>query len=306
MNEQLRWDDVRIFLELYRARTLAGAGRRLGLDLSTASRRLAGLEARLEVPLFDRTRTGLLPTRAAAQLLEAAEEMERAALKLGRAAGGLEREVEGLVRLAAPPGVAEPFLAPALAALAAQHPGLRFEVLSGTRVMDLARQEADLALRTVRPRTGDLVMTRVTAVRWVAMASPELAQRLGVVRDWSAVPWIGWSADLARVPPARWLAAHVKGEPVLRSNSLPLQLAAVGRGVGVALVPEPYGEAYELEPVRHARRLAASVRAWPGDEVWLVAPRSLRHVPRVAAVWDVLAKGPQHWLRPVVSGRRPR
>lgn len=295
MNESLRWDDVQVFLELYRARTLGGAGRSLGLDLSTMSRRLAGLEARLEVPLFDRTRTGLLPTKAATQLLDAAEEMERAALKMSRAAGGLERAVEGLVRVTAPPGVAEAFLAPAFAVLAERHPGLRFEVVGDTRVADLSRQEADLALRTIKPTTGDLVMTRVAEVKWLAAASPAFAQRVGVVRDWADLPWIGWSAELGHIPPARWLTTHVTREPVLRCNSMPLQVAAVGRGLGVALVPEPYTQVYDLTPVRFSRRLHASAQAWPGDDLWLVAQRAARKVPRIAAVWEVLAKGPQHW-----------
>src|ERR1700722_16079994 len=112
-----RWDDVRLFLALYREQSLAGAGARVGLDGSTLSRRLAALEEGLAARLFDRTREGLVPPAAADLLLPAAEEMEAAHVRFARDASGLEREAEGVVRLSVPPGVADAFLAPVLARL---------------------------------------------------------------------------------------------------------------------------------------------------------------------------------------------
>src|SRR5258708_14936791 len=84
--DRLRWDDMPLFLALFRERNLLGAGRRLGLDASTASRRLASLEEATGARLFDRTRQGLAPTEAAEQMLPPAEEMERASVKLAHAA----------------------------------------------------------------------------------------------------------------------------------------------------------------------------------------------------------------------------
>ena len=64
-----RWDDIRLFLALYRERTLAAAGVRLRVDGSTISRRLASFEDAVVHTLFDRTRDGLVPTAAASELL---------------------------------------------------------------------------------------------------------------------------------------------------------------------------------------------------------------------------------------------
>src|SRR5207245_1224306 len=72
------WDDVRVFLALWRARSLGQAASRLGVDISTASRRLAALEAQLGARLFERTRQGLAPTHAAEVIQPAAELMESA------------------------------------------------------------------------------------------------------------------------------------------------------------------------------------------------------------------------------------
>ena len=78
------WDDVRLFLAAFRDKTLGAAARRLRLDTSTLSRRLSAFESDLGVRLFDRSREGLVATRAGQQLLPAAEAMEAAHARLTR------------------------------------------------------------------------------------------------------------------------------------------------------------------------------------------------------------------------------
>ena len=297
--EALRWDDVRLFLALCRARTVGEAGRALGVDSSTVSRRLTGLEEALAATLFDRSHEGISATKAAEDLLAVAEEMEAVMLRFTHAADGLEREVSGLVRIACPPDVANVVVAPLLCELFALYPALRVEIAPGEAVIDLTRREADLALRTVRPAQGDLVVTRLTSVRWVLVASPELSRALAPLRSWSAAPWVGWGAGLSMIGPARWLGTHAKGvEPVLRSDSLMVQIAAVTAGVGVALEPEPSAQHFGLAPVKLAPSLRADAASWPTDELFLVTLRALRDVPRVRALWDLLL------LR--AGGRAPR
>lgn len=288
---RLRWDDVPLFLALVRQRSLQRAGRALGLDASTASRRLAALEESTGARLFDRTRQGLAPTDAARLMLGPAEEMERAALTLANAAQSFESEVEGVVRIAVIPGLAELHLAPRLPELLARHPRLRIDLDVRTQVTDLTRREADLALRSIRPQSGDLVHRKLTTTRWLATASIERARSLGVLRDWSDAPWITWDADLAHIPHARWVATHVKAPPVLRTSSVATQLAAVRAGVGVALVDDYAPRVVAgLAPVEFARKLAPDAARWPVDDLWLVGHAALRDTPRVAAVWDFIVE----------------
>jgi DNA-binding transcriptional LysR family regulator len=290
MND-LRWDDVPLFLALLRHRNLAGAGRALALDASTASRRLVALEGSVGARLFDRTRQGLVPTAAAEEMRGPAEEMERAATKLANAAQTFEAEIEGVVRISAIPGLAEMHLAPRLPELLARHPRLRIELDVRVQVSDLTRREADLALRSIRPQSGELVMTKLTTVRWLAMASRAKAQELGVLGAWDEAPWITWDDDLAHIPHARWVSAHVKAPPVLRTSSMAAQIAATNAGLGVALIDEYTPRAFpDLVAVRHAKALKASAAKWPVDDLWLVGHAALRETPRVAAVWDFLVE----------------
>jgi DNA-binding transcriptional LysR family regulator len=282
------WDDVRLFLALCRSPTVGVAARALGVDASTVSRRLVQLEDAVKATLFDRGRDGVTPTKAAEDLLPVAEEIEAVVRRFSTAAEGLERVAEGLVRLTCPADVAEVVVAPVLRELRARHPALRFQLDPGEAVLDLTRREADLALRTARPTRGDLIVTKVATVRWVAAANPALARELGPVKRWTDVPWIGFGERLAQLPPARWHAQHVGVEYAVRSDSLAVQLSSVVAGLGVALVPAPSIAHYGLIAIPLAPRLRTGAAAWPLDDLFLVTHRALRDVPRVRVVWDAL------------------
>jgi len=287
--EPLSWDDVRLFLALCRAPTVGRAGKALAVDGSTVSRRLAVLEERLGMALFDRGREGISATKAAEDLLPVAEEMESVMTRFENAVDGLEREVVGTVRMTCPPDVAEVIVAPILPALVAKHPRLRLVLDPGERVLDLSRREADIALRTIRPTRGDLVVTKLLRVRWVVCAAPALAEKLGTLRSFSDAPWVAWGERLAHAPAARWLAANVKDrEPVVRTDSMRLLLAVASRGIGAVLVPEPSVAHFGLVPLKLSKALRATEDTWPHDDLFLVTHRALRDVPRVRAVWDAL------------------
>jgi DNA-binding transcriptional LysR family regulator len=291
LREALHWDDVRLFLALCRARTVGEAASQLGVDASTVSRRLVTMEEALAASLFDRGRDGVALTAAAEELMPVAEQIEEMMNRFANAAEGLERDVSGLVRITCPPDVAEVVIAPLLPELLGTHPGLRVALDAGEPVVDLTRREADIALRTVRPERGDLVMTKLMTFHWVLAAAPRVAKTLGTLRAWVDAPWIGWGPKYSRIAPARWFDAHVKGvEPVVRSDSLNVQVATVASGVGVGLVPEPSIAAYGLARVKVAPSLREAASEWPADDFFLVTHRALKDVPRVRVVWDCLVK----------------
>jgi DNA-binding transcriptional LysR family regulator len=286
----LDWDQVRVFLAVARAGQLAGAAGRLGLDVSTVSRRLDRLEAELATHLFDRTREGTVATAAAESLRPAAEEMERALARFATAVDAVETVAEGPVRLTAPPGLADAFVAPLLARFHARFPRVTVELDASIGYADLTRREADLALRAARPRGGDLVAVRVVSARALPMTAPAYAAELGRLRRWSDARWIVWGADLMHIPTGRWMAEALHGiTPVLRTSAFTSQLAAAEAGLGVTLASEPFRHVRALVPVAIASSLRASWAALPVEELWLVGHRALRAVPRIAALWDFLA-----------------
>ena len=285
----LPWDDVRLFLALCRSRTLGEAGRRLGVDGSTMSRRLVGLEEALAMVLFERGRGGITATEAAEQLMPMAEEMEHVMARFTGAAETFERSIAGRVRIACPADAAEVLLAPLLPRLLQRHPRLFVDLDAGEGVVDMARRDADLALRTARPTRGDLLVTRLFRVQWSVVVAPRLAKTIGTLRAWSDVPWITCSERMAETTPGRWCAANLGDiEPILRSDNLTVQIASVVNGLGAALVPDVSVEHYGLVPLKLTRTLQRSASERPQDDLYLVTHRTLRGVPRVRAVWDFL------------------
>lgn len=283
------WQDIPVFLAVYRHRTLAAAAQRLGLDTSTASRRIAALEDALGAQLFERTRDGLSPTRAAEQVLAAAEAMEAAHARMTRAASEVEAAAEGIVRVSTAPGVSSVFVAPALAKLRAKHPRLSIELDAAVAPRDLTRHEADLALRSVKLTGADLVATKLASSQWIVAAAPGLVKK--PLAAWAALPWITWDRDMASFHVARWLGQRVPDADIaLRTSDYASQLAAAQAGLGLVLAPIAYLAPMKLAAVPVAPALRADVDAWPVDDLWLVGHRALRDVPRVAAVWTFLVE----------------
>lgn len=284
-----RWDDVRLFLEVLRGKNLSAAGKKLGIDTSTVSRRLAALEASLGTALFERTRDGLVPTARAEELSASAETMSDAHRAFAQGASRHETVAEGLVRISAPPGLADAFVAPALVPLLARYPRLRIALDASTRVLSLTRNEADLALRTVSSQGEALVTTKLADARWVLAGSPAYVASLGRLARLDRARIVDWADDLAHLASSRWLRAHApRVEPILRTSHFASQISALGAGLGLAFVPEPYLPLYGLVRAELAPPLAAAANELPVDSVWLVGHRALRAVPRVAVVWDHL------------------
>jgi DNA-binding transcriptional LysR family regulator len=285
------WDQVRVFLAVARAGQLAGAAARLGLDVSTVSRRIDRLEHELGVHLFDRTREGTVPTAAAEAMLPAAEDMERGLAQFAAAVDAVETTAEGVVRLTAPPGLADAFIAPLLARFHQRFPRVSVEIDASIGYADLTRREADLALRGNIPRSGDLVAVKLLSTRALPMTSAAYAEELGKLKRWSDARWISWPPDLGQIPTARWLTEHVPGVvPVLRTSHFASQIAAAAAGLGIAVLSEPFRHVRPLVPVAINRALQPAWDGLPTEDLWLVGHRALRTVPRIAAVWDFLAE----------------
>jgi DNA-binding transcriptional LysR family regulator len=286
-----RWDDARLFLAAYRYKSLGAAALRLGLDTSTMSRRLTLFEDALGARLFTRTRDGLQPTHAAEHILAAAEAMEAAHARLTRDASDVESEAEGVVRLSVAPGMASEFVAPLLVRLRMRHPRICLELDAAVTPRDLSRREVDLALRSVTPQGAEIVTAKIATAQWMAAGSAALVKRLGKLSAWSDAPWLAWDKDLAHFPPARWLARYApRAEVPLRTSHFSSQLVAARSGLGLILAPAAYFKPHKLVLARYHDSLAPSAAEWPTEDLWLAGHRSLREIPRVAAVWSFLVE----------------
>ncbi len=153
------------------------------------------------------------------------------------------------------------------------------------------RGRADIALRTVRPERGDLIVTKLFTMMWRPAATTTLAALVSPLRTWSDVAWIGGTERMAQSTPGRWYASELSGVlPRLSTTSLRVQIAAVEADLGAALLPAQSIAHYHLVPLELAPKLRKAAAPWPEDDVYLVTHRALRRVPRVVAVWEFFAE----------------
>src|SRR3989337_978918 len=94
------WNDPRLVLAVHRAGGLTAAASALGIDHSTAFRRLNALEKKLGVRLFERLPGGSYQaTPAGERMAAAAERIEDETLSLDRDIAGRDRRLSGRLRV---------------------------------------------------------------------------------------------------------------------------------------------------------------------------------------------------------------
>jgi DNA-binding transcriptional LysR family regulator len=285
------WNDARLVLAIARAGSLTAAAKTLRVDHSTVFRRLAALEAAVGLALFDRYPGGRYQlTEAGSRAALAAERMEQEALGLARDLAGQDRRLTGRLRVTCSETLAYRLLTPWIGAFRACYPGIVIELLVESRVLNLSRREADVALRVARPREDDLWGRKLADVAWTVYGTADHlagAPPLAVPADLAAHALIGWEEGAAGIHAADWLAEVVPASAVVyRSNSLVNQLVAARAGIGVAVLPCYLGDP---EP-QLVRALREPVRAL-ARELWIVTHRDLRTTERIRAFFEAVAEG---------------
>jgi DNA-binding transcriptional LysR family regulator len=233
------WDDIRVFVEVARSQGLTGAARKLKTSPQTVGRRVSALEAATGNALFLRGPTGYQLTDDGRALLADAERIEEGIAQFQANASGRSSSLAGTVRLAAPENYVTLLLAPAIGAFLNRYPELQVEFITGIAPVSMARGDADLALRLVRPESGELTVRRVgTMTNALYATSAYLASNPGVRADpLNQGRLIGWDEPHAHLPAARWMAAHVPRKPNITFTTIAAQRAAVAAGLGIGFLP---------------------------------------------------------------------
>jgi DNA-binding transcriptional LysR family regulator len=282
----LAWDDFRLVKAVADAKGLAGAAEHLGVNHSTMFRRLGQIEDALGVALFERHRTGYVPTAAGEEMVALAERVDDDVTAFARRVAGREPSPAGELRVATSDALLVHLLAPMLARFRGRCPDVRLDVVLANRALNLSKRDADVAVRAMDGPPETLVGRRVARVAWALYGSTADFPRAEAV-DLGSLhrrPWVAPSEDLATLEAARLVRERVPPERIACKVNTVLGLAeAVEAGIGVGHLPCFVGD---LRPslVRLAPpepRLAA--------DLWLLTHPDLRHAARVRVFLDFLA-----------------
>ncbi len=289
MNAGLNWDELRSLVAVIREGSLSGAARRLRVAQPTVGRHIDALEAVLGSPLFTRSQRGLTPTPTALTLIPHLEAMNAAAAALERAASGEAAADRGVVRLTASRVMGCEVLPSILAGFQADHPGIEIELALTNRTEDLARQEADIAVRMVRPTQNDLIARRIGHTPIGLYAHRDYLARFGTpatLADLAGHRLIGFDRDDSAFRDAGDFARSLTRQNFgFRCDDDIGQIAALRAGIGIGACQDPIARrSVDLVPV-----LADTIRH--ALEIWLVMHEDLKSTRRIRLLFDCLARG---------------
>lgn len=282
------WSELELFLAVAEGRSFSRAAKRLGVEQPTVSRRFLALEERVGSRLCERGVQGITLTSAGERLLPFATHMGEWANEAASAVAAGEGKPEGIVRIAAPPGIAFDFFAPFAHVVRAKYPGIRLEVLAAVEYLNLSRNEADLALRGEPAKAKDLVTLFEVSIDAAVFAAPAYAKRLPKKPTLADIDWIAWSSAYDNVVPNPQLRALVPDfRPVFTSDNYLVQLAACVGGVGAMILSRRF---HRLSQVDRLVELPFPLGPRGQSKMALVCSKRMALVPRVAAVIELLKK----------------
>lgn len=160
---EIGWQDLRLVLAIGEAGTLTAAARRLGVDHSTAFRRLGALETRLGVRLFERARDGYAPTPAGEAAIAGARQLLEKLDELERRLAGEDLRPSGVVRVTTTDTLLD-LLAPLVAAFRTAHPQIVVELVAAQAFFTLTRRDADVAIRPAATAPEGLAGRRIATI----------------------------------------------------------------------------------------------------------------------------------------------
>ena len=300
MRGALPWDDLRYVLAVAEGGSLAAAARALGVNHTTALRRVGALEARLGARLFERLASGYVPTAAGEELVAAARQMAGTVTALQRKLAGQDLRLEGALRVTTTDTLMMSVLARHVAAFRTAHPGIRLEVAVSNVMFNLTRRDADIAIRPDRNPPETLVGRRVSALAFAIYAAPDFLAAQGRIRDLAALAWVSPDDTLAGSAVARWMATMPEAQVAARADSLVALRELAATGVGLAALPcyladgDPRLVRVRREPVKEME-----------TALWVLTHEDLRSTARVRAFTEFIAHA-FSTERDLLEGRRPR
>jgi DNA-binding transcriptional LysR family regulator len=235
-----------VFAAVVEQRGFAAAARQLDMTASAVSRSVARLEAHLGLKLLNRTTRSLSLTEAGTEIYGQCARIAQAARDVEAQAGRDARKPTGVVRVSAPTVFGEIWLAPRLPGFIARWPEVQVDLTLIDRVVDLAEEGFDLAIRLTLPEalSPGLVARPLFGMSYVMVATPSYLASAGVPSSPGQLCdhrclYLGYGGFRDRLEMSREgeQASVQVGGPLTINSSLAI-LTAVEADVGIGIVPD--------------------------------------------------------------------
>ena len=298
------WSHVHWLSVLGTLGSFTAAAQRLGVSKAAMSQRIAELERAAGVPLVLRTTRSVRLTEAGQQLADATGS---AFAQISTAFAGIKdlaATPRGRLRVTAPVALARQQIVPLLPAFLRAHPEVRIELDLSDRLVPLAQEGFDLAIRHSPAPPETHVAWTLCATRSLLVASRAYLRRRGTPAEPADLAAHDCLHYLRPGETPAWQLAPVDGAgqkvtvPVsgcfAANNSEALREAALA-GLGIALLPD-----FSAQAALRAGKLVPVLSGWQpvgsfGEQLYAIRPYS-PYVPRavqalVGFLREALASG---------------
>ena len=289
---------LRAFVAVHNEKSFAIAATKLGLPRSTLSRAVLTLEESLGVTLFQRTTRKVASTSAGDALFD---RVATSVASLDASFSDLpdaRAEPSGTLRLTATADFGAMVLAEAVARYTQRYPRVRVEARLTTDLLDLVKDNVDVAVRFARRplRDSTLQARKIGKVAGCIYASPSYLARRGTPRSPSELSAHDWVDFLGR-PPLRLYeltkgAERGRGEKItaptrVSADNLWFMREAIKSGAGIGELPS-----FIADPDVTTGDLVHVLPRWVAlsGTIYLIHPSSKHTAPRVAAFRDLLVE----------------
>jgi len=275
------WSDIKFFLAVASSGSLSAAALQLNKSQPTIGRRIEKLEKQLAVTLFIRTPYGYELTEHAQVLMDSARKMQFASEEFEARALTLQNQPAGTVKLACGESFAK-LLTSNLTSLTDLFPDITLHIETGFHFSNLEKSEVDIAIRSRKPTSQNLVSRSLGNCRYAVYATADYISKNPDARTEKrlhACRWISYCEEDKLLPPNLWLSQYVEPDQVkLRCSTLTTILQAVSNNQGLAVLPcfmaNMHNELEQCSPVLDDCK----------QDVWLVLSRNVSRVPAIKSV----------------------
>ena len=232
-----------LFARVLQHGSFSEASRRLGVPVSSVSRKISDLERHLGVRLLDRTTRAVKATEAGNDLLPSCQGILDALDSALAAVQNRKTEVAGTLRLATPPSLSDLLVVPLIRGFLREYPQVSAKVLVTDRHLEMVEDEIDISLRVGRQPDSNLISRPLLRYRHILVAAPSYLARVGDLShpsDLRSHRLIGFSKWFSNVSWRLSKGRHTESIPLrggLSINDYAGVIRAAVEAMGVAEMP---------------------------------------------------------------------
>lgn len=277
------WNFIKVYLAVYREKTVADAAKSLGMSESTLFRHLTNNE-KSTGKLFFRQNGRYVLTGLGEEILEPSVNIEKKFNDIDRKVFAHNEMGSSSVRITAPTSFSYGYFPDIIDELKSTHPEIDIELLVTNDTLCLNASQADIALRVIDSPPENFIGKKVREIKWGAYCGYEYLSKYGApqsIKDLGNHRLIGASGRLAKSKAFSWVSATFPDSAVLSTDDLVAMFCLAEKNQGIAILPDEFNQG-NIERLFTIDKIGT-------NSLWVLTHSDLRRVERVRVVARYLA-----------------